>query len=179
MTSGITASGEDASEPDAADNPTFQLTLQLGHVSMITGLALARHGSHRYILSADRDEHLRVSRYLPQAHVIEAFCLGHSEFISALAIPTGYPDILVSAGGDPGLFVWDCALVSLDPRWNYYPSCAKSQMALPRSLYLSSTQLLLPVIRARNSRSYWLYVKSESDLHSLASCLLVVARLTK
>ncbi|KAK2046985.1 WD repeat domain-containing protein [Colletotrichum somersetense] len=87
------------------DQPTFEHTLQIGHVSMLTALTLASKGSRRYIITADRDEHIRVSRFMPHAHVIEGFCLGHANFVSALTLPS--QDILVSGGGDSELFVWD------------------------------------------------------------------------
>ncbi|KAK2004646.1 WD repeat domain-containing protein [Colletotrichum falcatum] len=87
------------------DQPQFEHTLQIGHVSMLTALTLASKGSRRYIITADRDEHIRVSRFMPHAHVIEGFCLGHANFISALTLPS--QDVLVSGGGDCELFVWD------------------------------------------------------------------------
>ncbi|KAF6815943.1 WD repeat domain-containing protein [Colletotrichum sojae] len=87
------------------DEPAFEHTLLAGHVSMLTALTLAVKGSRRYIVTADRDEHIRLSRYMPYAHIIEGFCLGHSNFVSALALPT--EDVLVSGGGDTELFVWD------------------------------------------------------------------------
>lgn len=89
------------------EGPGFELTLLLGHVSMLTSLALGESEGRRYIISSDRDEHIRVSRYIPQAHVIEAFCLGHREFVSELVIPPSRGDILISGGGDEELFVWD------------------------------------------------------------------------
>ncbi|KAF6841236.1 WD40 repeat domain-containing protein [Colletotrichum plurivorum] len=87
------------------DEPAFEHTLLAGHVSMLTALTLAVKGSRRYIVTADRDEHIRLSRYMPHTHIIEGFCLGHSNFVSALALPT--EDVLVSGGGDNELFVWD------------------------------------------------------------------------
>lgn len=90
-----------------AEEPNFELSLLLGHVSMLTALTLGKSDGRNYILTADRDEHVRVSRYIPQAHVIEGFCLGHQEFIAAMVIPAGRPDVLVSGGGDTDLFVWD------------------------------------------------------------------------
>ncbi|KAK1978048.1 WD repeat domain-containing protein [Colletotrichum cereale] len=87
------------------DQPTFEHTLQIGHVSMLTALTLASKGSRRYIITADRDEHIRVSRFMPHAHVVEGFCLGHANFVSALTLPS--QDVLVSGGGDSELFVWD------------------------------------------------------------------------
>lgn len=87
------------------DEPAFEHTLLAGHVSMLTAMTLAVKGSRRYIVTADRDEHIRLSRFIPHAHIIEGFCLGHANFVSALALPT--QDILVSGGGDSELFVWD------------------------------------------------------------------------
>jgi tRNA (guanine-N(7)-)-methyltransferase subunit TRM82 len=95
---------KEATDPDA---PTFEMDLILGHVSMLTAVELVESEGRRYILTADRDEHIRVSRYVPQAHVIECFCLGHKDFISSMVVPAGRGDILVSGGGDNDLFVWD------------------------------------------------------------------------
>lgn len=89
-----------------SDGPNFELTLLLGHVSMLTSLLVTESQGRKYILTADRDEHIRVSRYIPQAHIIEAFCLGHTDFISQMTIPLGKEDLLVSGGGDEELFVW-------------------------------------------------------------------------
>jgi tRNA (guanine-N(7)-)-methyltransferase subunit TRM82 len=51
-------------------------TLILGHASLLTSFVLTE--DERYIISADRDEHIRVSWY-PQGYVIEMFCLGHKK----------------------------------------------------------------------------------------------------
>ncbi|KAF9770198.1 hypothetical protein IL306_012290 [Fusarium sp. DS 682] len=90
-----------------SEGPDFEITLLLGHVSMLTALAIGESEGRRYILTADRDEHIRVSRYIPQAHVIEGFCFGHTEFISSMTIPASRGDVLVTGGGDEDLFVWD------------------------------------------------------------------------
>ena len=87
--------------------PNFEHKLLLGHVSMLTDLALVSVDGKNYILTADRDEHIRVSRGIPQAHIIEGFCLGHTEFISRLCIPTDRAGVLISGGGDDELYVWD------------------------------------------------------------------------
>ena len=93
----------------------FEHELLLGHVSLLTDLAYvtikpqeSSSGPLRsYIITSDRDEHIRVSRGLPQTHVIEGYCLGHTEFVSRLCIPSWSPEILVSGGGDDFLLVWD------------------------------------------------------------------------
>ena len=92
----------------------FAHQLLLGHVSLLTDLAyvtVVTAGSvppfsRSYLLTSDRDEHIRVSRGLPQAHVIEGYCLGHTEFVSRLCVPLWDRNCLVSGGGDDYLLVW-------------------------------------------------------------------------
>lgn len=94
--------------------PTFEHRMLLGHVSMLTDLASvslpfntpSSGRTRSYILTADRDEHIRVSRGPAQAHVIENYCLGHSAFIGRLCIPHWDPEVLISGGGDDFLLVW-------------------------------------------------------------------------
>ncbi|KAL4762910.1 putative tRNA methyltransferase [Aspergillus foveolatus] len=97
------------------DKPVFDHDLLLGHVSLLTDVVFASLPSpdpsstkrRTYILSADKDEHIRVSRGRPQAHVIENHCFGHTAFISKLCIPEWAPEYLVSGGGDSHLIVWN------------------------------------------------------------------------
>jgi tRNA (guanine-N(7)-)-methyltransferase subunit TRM82 len=51
-------------------------TLILGHTSVVTSFVLS--ADERYVISADRDEHVRVSWY-PQGWHVEIFCLGHEK----------------------------------------------------------------------------------------------------
>lgn len=89
----------------------FKHDLVLGHVSMLTDIVFATavdEGSDKsknYLVTSDRDEHIRISRSPPQSHVIEGFCMGHDEFVSRLVLLT--PKILVSGGGDDFLHLWD------------------------------------------------------------------------
>ncbi|KAL8872904.1 MAG: hypothetical protein Q9198_007123 [Flavoplaca austrocitrina] len=93
----------------------FERELLFGHVSLLTDLICApvprstttNLQDRTYIISADRDEHIRVSRGMPQAHIIEGFCLGHTQFISRLCIPHWNPQLLISGGGDDYLLTWD------------------------------------------------------------------------
>lgn len=80
----------------------------LGHVSIMGAVKLVHSTAdpkRRYIISADRDEHIRVSRY-PQSFVIEQFLLGHEAFVSALVVPSARRDLLISFGGDEHAFLW-------------------------------------------------------------------------
>ncbi|CAL8575352.1 tRNA (guanine-N(7)-)-methyltransferase non-catalytic subunit trm82 [Xanthoria parietina] len=93
----------------------FERELLFGHVSLLTDLIclsiprkpFANTQDRTYIISADRDEHIRVSRGMPQAHIIEGYCLGHTQFVSRLCIPGWDPQLLISGGGDDYLLVWD------------------------------------------------------------------------
>ncbi|ODV89865.1 hypothetical protein CANCADRAFT_96682 [Tortispora caseinolytica NRRL Y-17796] len=76
----------------------------LGHVSMVLSLLVIEHGNIKYILSGDRDEHIRVSRY-PDAYNIESYCLGSRDFVSALALTSD--GNIVSGGGESLLRVWN------------------------------------------------------------------------
>ncbi|KAI0796052.1 WD40-repeat-containing domain protein [Abortiporus biennis] len=79
-------------------------TLVLGHTSLLTGFILT--DDEKYIVTADRDEHIRISWY-PKGFVIERYCLGHKKFVSSLHIPSFSPSTLISAGGDPSMKLWD------------------------------------------------------------------------
>lgn len=93
----------------------FNHQLLLGHVSVLTDLAYVTLTNNAwppprqksYILTSDRDEHIRVSRGIPQTHVIEGYCLGHTEFVSKLCIPHWSQKMLISGGGDDFLLNWD------------------------------------------------------------------------
>ncbi|EEA21569.1 tRNA (guanine-N(7)-)-methyltransferase non-catalytic subunit trm82 [Talaromyces marneffei ATCC 18224] len=94
--------------------PTAKRDVLSGQVSTLTDMVYAivpsstsASGSHSFILTADRDEQIRVSRGPPQTYVIEAYCLGHESFISTLCIPSTLPHLLVTGGGDDSIFVWD------------------------------------------------------------------------
>ena len=94
------------------DVQQFSHKLLLGHVSMLTDMLVTTlvpsedvEKARTYILTADRDEHIRISRGPPQSHIIEGYCLGHHEFVNRMCLAE--PDLLVSGGGDNEIFVWE------------------------------------------------------------------------
>ncbi|KAK3719046.1 tRNA (guanine-N(7)-)-methyltransferase non-catalytic subunit trm82 [Vermiconidia calcicola] len=99
----------------------FDHKVLLGHVSMLTDVAYASRevdGKQRgYIITADRDEHIRISRAPPQSHVIEGYCLGHREFVSKVCVIPG-TDLLVSGGGDDWLGIWQWPAFKLLARFD-------------------------------------------------------------
>ncbi|KAM6439478.1 tRNA (guanine-N(7)-)-methyltransferase non-catalytic subunit WDR4 [Rhynochetos jubatus] len=84
--------------------PQAEGKLELGHLSLLLDVALSP--DDQYILTADRDEKIRVS--LAKApYSIVSFCLGHREFVSKLLVIPNYPDLLLSASGDSTLRLWE------------------------------------------------------------------------
>uniref|UniRef100_A0A8D2JT26 WD repeat domain 4 n=1 Tax=Sciurus vulgaris TaxID=55149 RepID=A0A8D2JT26_SCIVU len=75
--------------------------LELGHLSM-----LAVSPDDRFVLTADRDEKIRVS-WAAAPHSIEAFCLGHTEFVSRILVVPSHPELLLSSSGDCTLRLWE------------------------------------------------------------------------
>ena len=61
----------------AHENPSNG-TLVLGHASLLTTFLLTP--DEQYIITADRDEHIRVS-WFPQGYNIERYCLGHEKYV--------------------------------------------------------------------------------------------------
>ncbi|KAK9377220.1 uncharacterized protein V1513DRAFT_394698 [Lipomyces chichibuensis] len=79
----------------------------LGHVSMLVDLLVAEdQRGLRHIISSDRDEHIRVTKY-PETYIIETFCFGHEQYVSQLLVPSWSPNTLISGGGDDFLAHWD------------------------------------------------------------------------
>lgn len=60
--------------------------------------------SHKYILTSDRDEKIRVTNS-PAYHEIETFCLGHRQFVSSLTLLT--ENLLLSCSGDKSIRLWN------------------------------------------------------------------------
>ncbi|ONH68381.1 hypothetical protein BON22_1934 [Cyberlindnera fabianii] len=78
----------------------------LGHVSMLTDLTVGVHDTKQYVITCDRDEHIRVSNY-PQGFIIKDYLFGHKEFVNCVVIPEDKPTMLLSAGGDDFLISWN------------------------------------------------------------------------
>ncbi|KAI5809458.1 hypothetical protein BZA77DRAFT_328557 [Pyronema omphalodes] len=96
-------------------NIPFAHDFILGHVSMLLCLSTvtlpadhpeAAGKEKTWILTGDRDEHIRVTRY-PQSYVIDGFCLGHTQFVKSMLTPSWNPTSLISGGGDEFLLVWN------------------------------------------------------------------------
>lgn len=58
------------------------------------------------IVTSDRDEKIRVTNY-PATHEIQAFCVGHKEFVSSVAFFNSGTDTLLSVSGDKTLRLWN------------------------------------------------------------------------
>lgn len=78
--------------------------LKLGHLSML--LAMTLSPNDKYVITADRDEKIRVS-HLKSPYKIQSFCLGHLEFVSSLLVPPRHPNWLLSGSGDGTMKLWE------------------------------------------------------------------------
>ena len=78
--------------------------LLLGHLSQLLDMALTRDGVR--LLTADRDEKIRVSMY-PDSFNIDNYCLGHTEFVTSIALSSSDQTRLVSGSGDGTIRCWD------------------------------------------------------------------------
>ncbi|KAF9115309.1 tRNA (guanine-N(7)-)-methyltransferase non-catalytic subunit trm82 [Mortierella sp. AM989] len=94
----------ESTENDVEDEEEGEQPI-LGHVSMATDLALTK--DNKYIITSDRDEHIRVSQY-PKGHNIETYCLGHTSFVTTIKVlPGGSQKYLISGAGDATIRVWE------------------------------------------------------------------------
>ncbi|XP_033864093.3 tRNA (guanine-N(7)-)-methyltransferase non-catalytic subunit wdr4 [Acipenser ruthenus] len=84
--------------------PQRPAELKLGHLSMLLGVTLSYND--KYVITADRDEKIRVS-ILKSPYNIESFCLGHTEFVSAVIVIPDHPKQLLSGSGDGTLRLWE------------------------------------------------------------------------
>lgn len=78
----------------------------LGHVSMLSDVFVAEHDNKQFILTGDRDEHIKITHF-PQSYVVKQWLFGHHEFVSCLHLCEFNNDLLVSGGGDDYLLLWD------------------------------------------------------------------------
>jgi hypothetical protein len=98
------------SEGDGIKAEPKEPSMPLGHYSVVTDMqVIQKKGTNvRYVVTSDKDEKIRVSRW-PHSYDIVSFCLGHTQYISALCPvqKSGQLDLLISAGGDGKLFGWN------------------------------------------------------------------------
>lgn len=90
-------------EPVGTDEEKKQQPI-LGHVSMVTDMLITP--DDKYVVTSDRDEHIRVSRY-PNGYNIESFCLGHTDVVTVIQLLPWNKQLLVSSGGDGTVRLWD------------------------------------------------------------------------
>ncbi|KAJ0399156.1 hypothetical protein P43SY_007305 [Pythium insidiosum] len=98
--------GEKTGEVVAMPFPDLDRDLKslLGHTtSMVTAMATAAEGS--LLLTADRDEKVRVSQF-PRTSLVQSYCLGHKAALTAVASSVMTPDLAVSTSLDNTIKLW-------------------------------------------------------------------------
>ncbi|KAJ2848387.1 tRNA (guanine-N(7)-)-methyltransferase non-catalytic subunit trm82 [Coemansia brasiliensis] len=79
--------------------------LLLGHVSIVCDVKVTFTQPSR-VLTCDRDEKLRVSKY-PNSYNIQSFGLGHKEFVTSIATAQFAPACAVTGSGDGTIRLWE------------------------------------------------------------------------
>lgn len=77
----------------------------LGHVSMLSDVLVAEHDKKQFVLTGDRDEHIKITNF-PKSYVVKHWLFGHHEFVSCLHICDFDNTLLISGGGDDYLVLW-------------------------------------------------------------------------
>jgi hypothetical protein len=98
---GVAAAALEAAAKPGASTQTDFLA---GHLSTVTAMVFTPDQS--FLITAERDEKIRVSHF-PNSYNIEAFCLGHTCHVSALAVAAvNGANLLVSGAVDGSLKLW-------------------------------------------------------------------------
>ncbi|OQS04512.1 hypothetical protein THRCLA_03263 [Thraustotheca clavata] len=72
--------------------------------SIITDVSMSTNG--KYLLSADRDEKIRISNF-PATTLVQSYCLGHRQCVRKIAVSVATPSLFVSVGLDDALNLWN------------------------------------------------------------------------
>ncbi|KAK5584193.1 hypothetical protein RB653_005801 [Dictyostelium firmibasis] len=97
----IEVSGDKSAKNDEKESDK---NLVFGHYSSIVDIKFS--ACFNYLLSADRDEKIRVSHY-PNCFDIESFCLGHTKYVTEILLVPGRDDLLISGSGDGTIKLWN------------------------------------------------------------------------
>lgn len=103
----ISYDGDEAVDVDVPRGDA-QTDFLAGHLSTVTAMEFTADES--FLVTAERDEKIRVSHF-PNSYNIEAFCLGHTCHVSALAVATivqhpAATPLLLSGAVDGSLKLW-------------------------------------------------------------------------
>lgn len=149
------------------EGPDFEYKLLLGHVSLLTDVAVSDitvNGKKRqYLLTSDRDEHIRVSRGIPQTHIIENYCHGHKEFVTKLCVVPSHPELLVAGSGEQSLKLY---------RWQEGRILSEESLRQHLEQALTTVQLDLPPERSLDRLTVsgmWAIICNRSSLYKSPS----------
>lgn len=78
----------------------------VGHLSMLLDILMSENG--KYVITCDRDEKIKVSNY-PDTYNVQAYCLGHREFVTHVELLPHDSSLMLSASGDSCIKIWNFA----------------------------------------------------------------------
>ncbi|KAJ2591764.1 WD repeat-containing protein 4 [Coemansia sp. RSA 1722] len=141
----------------SVDNSADKPEILLGHVSILCSVGFS-YGPNPYVLTCDRDEKLRVSKY-PNAYNIQAFGLGHREFVTSVATASFAPEIAVTGSGDGTIRLWKLdsgellQTVELDSLMRKYYESGKAKCGENTREDRTAATQRYGVLRVRSSQS--------------------------
>eukprot|EP01130_Rhizamoeba_saxonica_P014268 TRINITY_DN6221_c0_g1_i1.p1 TRINITY_DN6221_c0_g1~~TRINITY_DN6221_c0_g1_i1.p1 ORF type:complete len:355 (+),score=79.97 TRINITY_DN6221_c0_g1_i1:40-1104(+) len=128
----------------------------LGHFSWVTQIAY----NGRFLVTSDRDEKIRISCY-PKSYVINSFCLGHSDIVSCLSVPS-YEKLpensLISGGGDGQIFLWNTET------GDAYGNVELEDSALIRDISYNGDENLIYALSEKNQGIYVIQIEQDYSL---------------
>ena len=148
----------------------------LGHVSILLDVTV----TEKFIITADRDEKIRIS-LKEKPHVINCFCLGHTEFVCKV-LPFEN-DYLLSTSGDGNICVWNlnngtqlckCSVSNICNEKSQDQAQGKTKLSVPCLLTYEHHQSLCAVANVgENDNSINVYNLSISNPY-LKACYEII-----
>lgn len=99
--------GDATAFPLVSEEKKSKGRLLLGHTaSMLTGMQLVQSNGETKLLTADRDEKVRISAF-PHTTIIHGYLLGHDAFLCSIETSPSLPDLCITCGGDETVRLWN------------------------------------------------------------------------
>ncbi|DAZ99474.1 TPA: hypothetical protein N0F65_001659 [Lagenidium giganteum] len=155
--------GEKTGEAVAFPFPDINRDLKtlLGHTtSMITHMATNSDSS--LLLTADRDEKIRVSRF-PQTSIVQSYCLGHEASLTKISCCVLTPELVVSTSLDNTIKLWNMKSGELLGSHQLLDDAVEDKQAALVNVSLAVSPQSNVIVALLNQQIVRLFVISQSE----------------